>query len=194
MISYDLPKNVQDASRITNEGNDSLLHVFVAVFLCTYMMLRKEQHTHDRAKKGKNDINTSNVDKQNSGERQVAQATRSSYFYFAHLVAQPLLESAPATTTSGSTTPPTSPSSPPFLHLFSLITLATLTAVTPSSRPAKLIIQGLLVLLYHRADLIGQYLRQLLSPRQLHPVEYNDSSRLIQRGREFLMPDHTRDY
>jgi len=32
MIPYDLPKNVQDASRITNEGNDSLLHVFVAVF------------------------------------------------------------------------------------------------------------------------------------------------------------------
>jgi len=142
---------------------------------------------------GENDINTSNVDKQNSRERQVAQATRSSYFYFVHLVAQPLLESAPAATTSGSTTPPASPSSSSLLHLFSLVTLSTLTTIPPSGRPAELIIQGLLVLLYHRADLIGQYLRQLLRPRQLHPMEYNDSSRLIQRGREFLMPDHTRD-
>jgi len=32
MIRYDLPKNVQEASRIVYEGNDSLLHVFVAVF------------------------------------------------------------------------------------------------------------------------------------------------------------------
>ena len=48
---------------------------------------------------GENDINTSNVDKQNSRERQVAQAAQSSYFYFVHLIAQPLLESTPATTT-----------------------------------------------------------------------------------------------
>ena len=32
MIPYDLPKNVQGVSRIMYEGNDSLLHVFVAVF------------------------------------------------------------------------------------------------------------------------------------------------------------------
>jgi len=169
-----LSKNIKDTMHIARG-----IELFVACFCRAFFV-----YIHNTKK---NNIHTTAKKREKRKEREakrLREGTINSWgcaiivLSLRHLATQALLEPATATATSGSATPPAWPPSS-LLYLFSLVTLAALTTVSPASRPAELVVQGLLVLLHQCVDLICQHLRQLLRPRQFDSMERNYSSRLI---------------